>query len=195
MSNSKEEFNTLAPKVEEVFNFFNGAQKLCFDESKKTIEVFDNNVDFIDNNEEVTSTVKEIKDILSSEEPYSKIHELPLLREKLNNLLTSMYEEKAKPIIEEVKDTITYFENETENAGVDVSFADGYINTCKNMINALNTSNELRNIYAQKTRIEQFKETFDNALEYEKSKKDAINASGEVAVSYTHPALPTNSLV
>lgn len=180
VSNSKEEFNTLAPKVEEIFNFFNGPQKLCFDESKKTIEVFDNNVDFIDNNEEVTSTVKEIKDILTNEEPYSKIQELPLFREKLNNLLTSMYEEKAKPIIEEVKDTITYFENETENAGVDVSFADGYINTCKNMINALNTSNELRNIYAQKTRIEQFKETFDNALEYEKSKKDAINESGEV---------------
>ena len=180
ISNTKEEFNTLAPKVEEVFNFFNGPQKSCFDESKKTIEVFDNNIAYIDANEEVANIVKEIKDILTSEEPYSKIQELPILRDKLNNSLNNMYEEKSKPIIEEVNETITYFKNETKNAGVVENFADSYIETCKNIINALNTSNELRDIYAQKTRITQFKEKFDNALEYEKSKKDAINENGEI---------------
>ena len=87
---------------------------------------------------------------------------------------------KAEPIIKRINETIEYFEIETKNAEVDESFATKYIDTCKGVINTLNTSNELKDIYAQQTRIEQLKDRFISALEYEKSRKQATTETGEV---------------
>ena len=84
-----------------------------------------------------------------------------------------MYETKAEPIIKRINETIEYFETETKNAEVDESFATKYIDTCKGVINTLNTSNELKDIFAQQTRIDQLKDRFINALIYEKMKNNA----------------------
>ena len=106
-----------------------------------------------------------------------------------------MYDAKSQPIINMIKNTITYIENEIKTSGVDINFGKPYIETCKNVINTLENSNELKDIFAQQTRIDQLKDRFINALEYEKSKKNATNDQGQVAVSYTHLTLPTNSRV
>lgn len=180
VSDNKDTLITLAPKIEMVLDFFDGTQKEQFDEAKKIIMMYDNNKDYVDKNDELISVSGEIVSILRSKEPYSKIHELPLLRKKLIELLVNMYEEKSKPIIDIVNETIKYIEDEVKKAEVDEEFGERYINICKGAIETLNSSNELKEIYAQQTRIDNKKDEFINALEYEKSKKNATDEKGEV---------------
>ena len=180
VSNSKDEFNTLAPKIEMLLDFFDGIQKEQFDEARRILTIYDNNKDYADKTYELTNVVDKMVSILTSEEPYSEIHELPTLRKDLIDILTNMYEIKSEPIIQMINDTIKYFEEETKQAEIDESFAKYYIDTCKKVIETLNTSNELKDIYAQETRIKQLEDRFINALEYEKSKKQATDEQGQV---------------
>ena len=180
VSDNKDKLTTLALKIEMVLDFFDGTQKEQFDEAKKIITIYDNNKDYADKNDELTTTVDKIVAILKSNEPYSEIHELPLLRKELIDLLSKMYESKSKPIIDIINDTIKYIEDEVKKAEVDEKFGDKYINICKGAIETLNSSNELKEIYAQQTRIDNKKDEFINALEYEKSKKNATDEKGEV---------------
>lgn len=180
VSSCKDEFTTLAPEIEMVLDFFEGTQKEKFDEARKILNTYDNNKDFADKTDELNNVVENLTDILTSKEPYSEIHNLPMLRKELIDILCHMYEAKSEPIIKRINETIEYFETETKNAEVDESFATKYIDTCKGVINTLNTSNELKDIYAQQTRIDQLKDRFINALEYEKSKRQATTETGEV---------------
>lgn len=180
VSNSKDEFNTLAPKIEMLLDFFDGIQKEQFDEARRILTIYDNNKDYADKTDELKNAVDKMVSILTSEEPYSEIHELPTLRKDLIDILTNMYEIKSEPIIKMINDTIKYFEEETKQAEIDESFAKYYIDTCKKVIETLNTSNELKDIYAQETRIKQLEDRFINALEYEKSKKQATDEQGQV---------------
>ena len=91
-----------------------------------------------------------------------------------------MYDVKSEPIIKMINETISYIENEVKSYGVDESFGKPYIETCKKVISALEKSNELKDIFAQQTRIDQLKDRFINALEYEKSKKNATDETGEI---------------
>ena len=180
VSNAKDEVIELAPKIEMVLDFFNGAQKEQFDEAKKIITIYDNNKDYADKTDELLNVVNKMFSILTSKEPYSDIHELPTLRKDLIDILTNMYDLKSEPIIKMINDTIEYIENEVKNAGIDAEFGKPYIDTCKSVISTLERSNELKDIFAQQTRIDQLKDRFINALEYEKSKKNAIDETGEV---------------
>lgn len=180
VSNCKDELTTLAPKIEMVLDFFDGTQKDQFDEAKRIITIYDNNKDYADKTDELTNVVDKMVSILTSSEPYSEIHKLPTLRKDLIDILTNMYEVKSEPIIKMINDTINYFEEETKKAEIDESFGKYYIDTCKNVIETLNTSNELKDIYAQEARIKQLEDKFINALEYEKSKKQATDEQGQV---------------
>ena len=180
VSNCKDELITLAPKIEMVLDFFDGTQKEQFDEAKRIITIYDNNKDYADKTDELTNVVDKMVSILTSNEPYSEIHELPTLRKDLIDILTNMYEVKAEPIIKIINGTIEYIESEVKEAGVDENFGKYYIDTCKGVIETLNSSNELKDIYAQQTRIDQLKDRFINALEYEKSRKNATDEKGEV---------------
>jgi len=180
VSNSKDELTTLAPKIEMVLDFFDGTQKEQFDEAKRIIVIYDNNKDYADKTDELTSVVGKMVAILTASEPYSEIHELPTLRKDLIDILSNMYDIKSEPIIKIINGTIEYIESEVKNAGIDESFGNYYIDTCKGVIETLDKSNELKDIYAQQTRIDQLKDRFITALEYEKSKKNATDEKGEV---------------
>ncbi len=180
VSNKKDELTTLAPRIEMLLDFFEGTQKQQFDEAKKIITIYDNNKDYTDKTEELTNVVDKMVSILTSKEPYSEIQELPKLRKNLIEILTNMYEIKSEPIIKNINGIIEYVESEIKTAGVDKSFGNYYIDICKDVIEALERSNELKDIYAQQTRIDQLKDKFINALEYEKSKKNASTETGEV---------------
>lgn len=173
VSSCKDEFTTLAPEIEMVLDFFDGTQKEQFDEARKILTIYDNNKDFADKTDELNNVVENLTNILTSKEPYSEIHNLPMLRKELIDILGRMYESKSEPIITMIKNTMTYFEEETKNAGVDIKFAENYIKICKEVIDTLEHSNQLKDIFAQQTRIDQLKDRFINALIYEKMKNNA----------------------
>lgn len=180
VSSCKDEFTTLAPEIEMVLDFFDGTQKEQFDEARKILTIYDNNKDYADKTPELVSVVDEMVSILTSKAPYSDIHKLPTLRKNLIDILSNMYESKAEPIIQMVKDTIEYIESEVKNAGFSGSLWESYITTCKNAIESLNSSNELKDIFAQQTRIDQLKDQFIYTLEREKSRQNATDEKGEV---------------
>ena len=179
VTEKKDEINEISPKTEMVLDFFKGMQREQFDNARKTLLIYDNNKDFADKTDELKSVVDKITEILNSEEPYSEIHNLPMLRKDLIDLLSKMYDAKSEPIINMINDTIAYIENEVKNAEVREDFGSSYIKTCKDVINTLEHSNELKDIYAQQTRIDQLKDRFINALEYEKSKAKIIEETGK----------------
>ena len=180
VSNCKTELVSLAPKIEMVLDFFDGTQKEQFDEARRIITIYDNNKDYADKNEELTNVVDKMVSILTANEPYSEIHKLPTLRKDLIDILTNMYEVKSAPIIKMVEDTIEYINNEVEKAGFTGTLWESYISTCKSAIETLSKSNELKDIFAQQTRIDQLKDRFIYTLEREKSKKNATTENGEV---------------
>ena len=179
VTDKKDEINEISPKIEMVLDFFKGMQREQFDNARNTLQIYDSNKDFADKTDELKAVVEKMTEILTSKEPYSEIHNLPMLRKDLIDLLIKMYDAKSEPIINMINDTITYIENEVKNAEVREDFGTSYIKTCKDVINTLEHSNELKDIYAQQTRIDQLKDRFINALEYEKSKAKIIEETGK----------------
>ncbi len=186
VSNKKDEITEITPKIDTIYEFFEGSQKEQFDKVRDTIITYENNKDYVDNTQELKDVVGKILDILKAEEPYSSIHELPTLRSELISILVDMYEKKSAPIIEMANKTIEYIENELNSAGIDSEeFGKGYIDNCKGIINSLQHSNELKDIYAQETRLGQMKDSFIIALDkkkYEMSKPKDDNTNSDEPV-------------
>ena len=174
----KDKLNTLTSEVEEVIEFFNGNQKTQFDKTKKIMNIYNNNKTYTDKNDELEDVVNKINTILTNNKPYSEIHNLPVLTQKLIDILSSMYDVKSKPIIEKINNTIEYIETEMKDVA-DRRFALNYIDICQIIIETLETSNELREIYAQETRVNQLKDSFINELEYQREKEKVIKETGE----------------
>lgn len=182
VSDKKEEIVGLAPKIELVLDFFNGTQREQFEEARKIILIYDNNKDYADQSEELQTVVNKMVFILTTNEPYSEIHQLPMLRKDLIEILSRMYDTKSAPIIEMINSTISYIENEVKNAGLENDFGKYYIDTCKGVISTLEHSNELKDIYAQQTRIDQLKDKFISAIEYQKKKVELEKETGKPVV-------------
>ena len=200
VSNRKDEIAEITPKIETISEFFKGSQKEQFDKVRDTIITYENNKDYVDNTQELKDVVGKILDILKAEEPYSSIHELPTLRSELISILVDMYEKKSAPIIEMATKTIEYIENELNNAGINPDdFGKGYIDNCKGIIDSLQHSNELKDIYAQETRLGQMKDSFIIALDkkkYEMSKpKDDNTKSDEPVIIKTRKIVRTDMLM
>lgn len=177
VSVEKDNLVEMSSKIEMVLDFFKGTQKEQFDEARKILLIYDNNKDYVDKNEDLTKVIDKMVSIMESEEPYSNIHELPHLRKELIDILSKMYDVKSAPIIEMVNHTIEYFENEVKNAGLDTEFGKDYIEVCKGVITTLERSNELKDIYAQETRVNQLKDNFINSVE--RAKNQAQVEAGE----------------
>ena len=178
VTDKKEKISDITSKIESILNFFKGIQKEKFDEARKIILIYDNNKDFVDNTDELKNVVEQITSILKNPEPYTEIHKLPLLRHELIEILNNMYDLKSKPIIDMIQKTIIYIENEVKKADINENFGTSYIETCREVITSLEHSNELKDIFAQQTRIDQLKDKFMNELEHEKNKTKVMNETG-----------------
>ena len=200
VSNKKDEIAEITPKIDTISEFFKGSQKEQFDKVRDTIITYENNKDYVDNTQELKDVVGKILAILKAEEPYSSIHELPTLRSDLISILVDMYEKKSAPIIEMANKTIEYIENELNNSGINSEeFGKDYIDNCKGIIDSLQHSNELKDIYAQETRLGQMKDSFIIALDkkkYEMSKpKDDNTKSDEPVMAKTRKIVRTDMLM
>ena len=165
-------FEKYIPKLDKILEFFdeNGKQKKFFDVARRVLDNYDKNVEYIGNNEEIEEIAKSMKKIMKSNEPFSEIFQLPILSEKLKNLLVNMYEEKCEPIKIKAKEAIEYFKKEVKDSIVDNAFAEQYIQKENAIINKLDNSNELVLIFAQETQIKNIVSEFDIEIENEKAK-------------------------
>ena len=66
VSNSKDEFTILAPRIEMILDFFDGTQKGQFDEARRILTIYDNNKDYADKTDELKNVVDKMVSILTS---------------------------------------------------------------------------------------------------------------------------------
>lgn len=76
-----------------------GEQKIIFDNAIRTLKNFEENREFIVN-DEIDNIIKEVKEIIKNKRPYNDIPKIPLLVEKYNNKVLELLEQESKPIIE-----------------------------------------------------------------------------------------------
>lgn len=161
-------------KVANVIEFFDKKQKQAFDDARKAVSFYFDNKDYADDSQELQDAVKDITDILNMDEPYSDIPKLPNLRDKLIKILGEMYDVKSKPIIQLAKDTIEYIKNESDkNKDIDNSLGERFIKILNNSIEEMNTSNELKDIFAKQTYIGRLKEDFNAEMDKAIALKEA----------------------
>ena len=183
-------------KVSTVLDFFKGKQKENFDNARKAVMFYEDNKDYADEIDELKDAVRAITSILELEEPYSEIPKLPGLRDNLNNILTEMYDKKSVPIIELAKNTITYIDNEVSNSGVDKSFGENTKNMLSKTIESIEKSNELKDIFAKETYINQLKTQFENDLDREKARLlQKEEPTGNVEIVINRKTIKVNELL
>ena len=162
-------------KIKSIIDFFKGPQKRQFDDAKHSVIIYEDNKQFAGNDESLISAVKAITDILTMEEPFSYIHELPHLRENLNNILAEMYDKRSIPVVEQAKNVIEFINNEIERTNVDSAIGERYINDLRKTIDEIDRNNQLKDILASETFIKQRKEEFSLSLEKELQRLENIN--------------------
>ena len=162
-------------KIKSIIDFFKGPQKKQFDDAKHSVIVYEDNKQFAGNDESLISAVKAITDILTMEEPFSNIHELPHLRENLNNILAEMYDKRSIPVVEQAKNVIEFINNEIKRTEVDSTIGERYINDLRKTIDEIDRNNQLKDILASETFIKQRKEEFSLNLERELIRIENIN--------------------
>lgn len=166
-------------KIKSIIDFFKGPQKKQFDDAKHSVIIYEDNKQFAGNDESLIGAVKDITDILTMEEPFSNIHELPHLRENLNNILAEMYDKRSIPVIEQAKNVIEFINNEIERTKVDSVIGERYINDLRKTIEEIDKNNQLKDILASETFIKQRKEEFSLSLEQELQRIENINSEKE----------------
>lgn len=196
VSNNRQILESNMEKVSTVLDFFKGKQKENFDNARKAVMFYEDNKDYADEIDELKDAVKSITSILELEEPYSEIPKLPGLRDNLNNILSEMYDKKSVPIIELAKNVITYIDNEVSNSGVDKSFGENTKNMLKKTIESIEKSNELKDIFAKETYINQLKNQFENDLDREKARLlHEDEPAGSVEIVINRKTIKVNELL
>lgn len=196
VSNNRQILESNMEKVSTVLDFFKGKQKENFDNARKAVMFYEDNKDYADEIDELKDAVRAITNILELEEPYSEIPKLPGLRDNLNNILTEMYDKKSVPIIELAKNTITYIDNEVSNSGVDKSFGENTKNMLSKTIESIEKSNELKDIFAKETYINQLKTQFENDLDREKARLlQKEEPTGNVEIVINRKTIKVNELL
>ena len=196
ISNNRQILESNMEKVSTVLDFFKGKQKENFDNARKAVMFYEDNKDYADEIDELKDAVRAITSILELEEPYSEIPKLPGLRDNLNNILTEMYDKKSVPIIELAKNTITYIDNEVSNSGVDKSFGENTKNMLFKTIESIEKSNELKDIFAKETYINQLKTQFENDLDREKARLlQKEEPTGNVEIVINRKTIKVNELL
>ena len=196
VSNNRQILESNMEKVSTVLDFFKGKQKENFDNARKAVMFYEDNKDYADEIDELKDAVRAITSILELEEPYSEIPKLPGLRDNLNNILTEMYDKKSVPIIELAKNTITYIDNEVSNSGVDKSFGENTKNMLSKTIESIEKSNELKDIFAKETYINQLKTQFENDLDREKARLlQKEEPTGNVEIVINRKTIKVNELL
>ena len=79
-----------------------GEQKKIFDNAIKILENYDENKEFI-LDDDIKTIINEIKSILRMEKPFDKIPEVPMLIEKYNNKLLELLEIESVPVKSELQ--------------------------------------------------------------------------------------------
>ncbi len=117
----------LAEDLEPIKKFFGGEQKGIFDKAVNNLAIYDESKTYI-TDEQISETAEAIRKIISSPKPYSQIHQLPALLEKLIDLTTELLSDMAEPIYKAIEEARTKVFERLAGKRCEGTLKDKYIN-------------------------------------------------------------------
>lgn len=102
----EDDFEDISEELEPVLAFFQGNQKIIFEDSCKVWEVYDNNKNLI-NDSILSKNATEIKKIIEMPSPYSNIRRLPELKEEFNLRFDEILDDERAIIENDIKNDLS----------------------------------------------------------------------------------------
>ncbi|EJO5349026.1 BREX system P-loop protein BrxC [Clostridium botulinum] len=196
------DFLDYADNVDEIKGFFykkengriefssKGEQRIIFDNALNTLDNFDNNKEYIVN-DDIKEIIKEINEVIRMSKPYSKIPTLPLLIEKYDNKILELLEEESIP----VKGIIEKCKNEVFETLEEYDFKDKFENRIIEEFNNLYNRVESANSFAvlssmsdlsEKVKLKWIKEIITEDETQKRIKARKIQEANKVAEKSTN---------
>lgn len=154
-------------EVERVEDFFDN-QKDLFDKARDVLNYYNKNLTFIKMSgisEKLDNNINRVKDIITSENPYSEIPELRDLRNNINEQLIVIYDKEAEPTIKDFNDLKKYMNDEIEkNSFKEDKLLNDLIKECDKAISELQSSQDLGRVIAYKQIYLTKKADFDDKI-------------------------------
>lgn len=162
-----------------------GEQRVIFDNAINTLNNFDENSEFIVN-DEIDSIVNEIKDIIKMKEPYNDIPKIPLLIEKYNNKVLELLEEESKPVIALIKQCKKEVIEILENYGLKDKFESNVIEDFNRYIDRTEKADNFTtlssmNDLADKLKVKWIRQIISEVETQKRLKEQEITNAGQIA--------------
>ncbi|MCK8827429.1 BREX system P-loop protein BrxC [Natroniella acetigena] len=158
LAEKEDELLDYEEEVARVKNFFE-TQKKHYDAALRTLRIYQKDKDSI-NDQEATELIEELKEILTSDEPYGKIHLIPDLRDKFHNRLLELLAKESEPIAEKINESQKRVIAELEEYNLLDKLEDKVKQDCNQLLNKLDEVNNFTEIFSIKTKAERFEQNY-----------------------------------
>ena len=166
VADERDELVRLRQKVEPVMSFFDSAQVGIFRRLSKKVEHFKRNDQFL--SEEAKSNVDDIEYILNSDEPYSRIKDLPQLESEIEIFLQKTLSELKQDVQVKSESVKGDIEREFVNhEGLSDEFKKSVLSIFNNIENNIIDSDDCAPVKLQITRIDELSGSAYERIEHE----------------------------
>lgn len=169
INDSFEFYNTLADKedqlldyeeeVSKIKDFFNSQQQKYYDRALKALDIYEQDKNYV-NDKELISIVEELQEILTMETPYSRIHELSILRNEFQDGLTALLEKETTPIAETINNCQYRVIKVLEGYNLQDEFEAEVKEKFAALLEELNHANDFTEIFSMETKAKKLEEKF-----------------------------------
>lgn len=151
INDNKNDFECYIDDLYDVFGFFEGDQRIIFDESCKISEEFNQNEMLINDNT-LIDIINQINDKISMENPYEEIKELSNLNKEYYSIFNSILKEEQNGLLESIESDFAILVNILEE---DDSLKSNFIDDIENKFSKLKRNlNSDRSIHSIRGKIE-----------------------------------------
>ena len=140
--NRYDDFLDFEEEYEIIRRFFAGEQRTIFESALKLMKIYEDSKAYIADTA-IEELVRDIKDILNQERPYSEIPKLPDFTKKFEEHYNILLDEKTHPVIEAIKDAKERVLEELYKKSYKDDYEDKYLQEFKNLHDKATSCNNI----------------------------------------------------
>lgn len=173
---------------ENVNKFFDGNQKLRFDEAVRTYKIYKESQNYLVS-EAIDRIAAEIWAILSNKKPYRQIKDLPDLREKFNDAYEEVLTEKAGPVRAKIEDCKNRVLDELAGRPYEKEKIGKFNSKFNELLDAVDTSNNINRLMSLGNQAEAVRDKFLNEIAAAEAKLAQETSNHDIADPPVHDEL------
>ena len=146
IENERSDLEHYVRELDLVRGFFE-TQKSSFDQGLKVLTIFEENKNFV-NAPEVLEVLDQVKAIVESQNPYSEIHRLPVLRDKFSKVFSTLLEEACEPIEQVIREDYDLIVKDLAKHEFSEAFVEKVKTPFEKLLEQIRTVNSFHKAYA-----------------------------------------------